>query len=192
MATLALKDCRELALFRALTENEHFGDVCKALKEFDRTHPDRKILQKPSDKEILKTCFTECRRAMAIAFPRDEKPDFSKETCLNRLRNVFTQQLPSGCRKSRDDFRSSISGQIGMGMIFSEHMDYIGRAGLTYYKKLVRDQKREDEKRTHEQATVDNYRQLGRGYDGGRVFSGKKTYMTNRKAIISQMFNDGR
>lgn len=191
MATLALKDCKELAIFRAFTENILFLEACKALTEFDRTHPERRILQKPSDKEVLRKCFTECRQAMAIAFPRGEKPDFTKESSLNRLKNVFNQQLPSACRKSYDDFCSPISGQIGMGRIFSEHIEYIKRAGLSYYNQLNSEQKRKDEKRIHEQATVNSYRRLGHGYGNKKVFSGKTTYKTEREVVLAQMFGGG-
>ncbi len=192
MATLALKDCRELMIFRAFTENTRFLDACKALMEFDKTHPEQQILQKPSDKEILKKCHTECQRAMAVAFPREEKPDFTQKSCLNRLKNVFNQQLPRACRKCYDDFTSATGGQIGMGIIFFEHMEYIKQAGLKYYNKLNSEQKREDEKREHEQATVNSYRPLGRGYGERKIFSGKKTYQTDREAVLARMYGGGR
>lgn len=187
MATLELKDCKEAMLFRAVTENDSYLGACKALIAFDKTHPEKKFFKKTSDKEVFRMCFNECRQAVAIAFPRGEVPDFNNVAHLNRLKNVFNQQLPRMCQKYYDDFSSSFKGRIGMGDIFIKHMDYIDRAGLSYYKSLISEQKREASKRSYEQATVGCYRQLGRGFGDKKVFSEKNTYKTNREAVLARM-----
>lgn len=189
MATLELKDCKELMIFRAMTENDRFLGACKMLMEFDKTHPDRKVFRKPEDKEILRKCFEECRQALVVAFPRGEKADFTNVSHLNRFKNVFNQQLPRKCQKHHDDFTSAFQGRMGMGKIFADHMAYIDRAGLSYYKNLITEQKRETTKRKHEQVRVGNYRPLERGYGGGSVFSNETTYRSNRAALLKRMYD---
>lgn len=192
MATLTLKDCKEFMIFCALTENERFVDACKALMDFDKTHPNEKVFKEPKDKEILRQCFNECRQALLIAFPRDEQPDFNNLAHLNRLQNVFNQQLPRRCQKSQNAFETPFKGKIGMGQIFLKHMDYLRDAGLPYYKSLISEQKREDSKRTYEQARVDSYRPLERGYGEKKVFSGKATYKTQQEVIRDRIAEERR
>ncbi len=189
MATLELKDCREMIVFKAMTENESFLDACKAVTKFDKTHPDKEILKNATTREVLQKCFKECRTALATAFPRGEIPDFNNLSHLNRLKNVFNQQLPKRGRKSYDNFSSVFRGKIGMGTIFLEHMEYIGQAGMKYYNSLISEEKREAEKVEYEQVTVGSYRRLGKSYGNGKVFSGKSTYQTSREAILSRKFN---
>lgn len=187
MATLELKDCKEMVVFKAMTENESFLTACKQISDFDKSHPGREVLKHNISKEILQKCFKECQAALATAFPRGEKADFSNLSHLNRLKNVFFQQLPQRGRKSHDNFTSVFRGKIDMGAIFLDHMDYIGQAGMKYYNSLKAEEKREAEKVEYTQVTVDSYRRLGKSYNGKKVFSGKATYQTNREALISRM-----
>lgn len=187
MVTLELKSCKEMVVFRALTENERFLDACKTIMKFDQNHPEQKILSGGVDKEVLRMCFEECRKTLVVAFPKGEKPDFGNVSHLNRLGNVFNQQLPRGCQKTRDNFTSALSGKIRMGQVFLDHMDYIGNASLKYYKSLISEEKRESEKRTHEQVTVDSYRRLGQGYGSGKVFSPQNTYKTSKEVLVARI-----
>lgn len=190
MATLELKDCRELVIFRALTENNRFLDACKMLMEFDKTHSERKILRKPQDKDILRRCFEECRQALRIAFPHGEKMDVNNVSHLNRFKNVFNQQLPKRCQKHYDDFVTPFRGRIKMGEIFSEHMAYIDRAGLSYYKSLISEQKREESQRVYEQVRVDSFRPLEHGYEEKGVFSKEKTYKPVSKVLYDRFLQE--
>ncbi len=187
MGTLELKDCKEVFIFKTMTEHERFLDACKAVMAFDKEHPDKKILKGSVDKEVLRMCFTECRNAVAIAFRKGERPDFSNISHLNRLKNVYNQQLPKACQKPHDNFTSLFRGKIEMGINFLDHLEYVGRAGLKYYKSLISEEKREASKRTYEQATVGKYRQLEHGYDNGKVFSSEKQYKTNQEVIYERL-----
>lgn len=187
MATLELKDCKEMVVFKAMTENDSFLTACKQIAEFDKAHPGREVLKHKITKEILQKCFKECQAAMATAFPRGETPDFGNLTHLNRLKNVFNQQLPMRGRKSYDNFTSVFRGKIDMGNIFLEHMDYIGQAGMKYYNSLKAEEKREAEKIERTPVMVSSYRRLEQGYGDKKVFSGKPTYKTNREVIIERM-----
>ncbi len=173
MATLELKDCKEMVMFKLMTEKESFLEACREVAAFDKSHPGKEILKNGVNKEILQICFAECRAAMAIAFPRGETPDFGNLSHLNRLKNVFNQQQPKRCRKSYDNFTSVFRGKIGMGGIFLEHMDYIGQAGTKYYKSVISEEKRDAETAKREQVTVDSYRRLGKSYGSKQVFSDK-------------------
>lgn len=186
MATLELKDCKEMVVFKAMTENESFLGACREIMKYDKEHPNREVLKNTVNKVILQKCFKECRKAMLIAFPRGEKPDFSNLSHLNRFKNVFNQQLPKQGRKAYDNFSSVFRGKIGMGAIFLEHMDYIGKAGMKYYNSLISEDKREAEKYEHEQASVNSYRRLGKSYGSGKVFSGKTTYQSRRDALFAR------
>lgn len=192
MATLELKDCKEMVVFKAMTENESFLDACKKVTEYDKAHPEREILKNSTTREVLQKCFKECRMAIAIAFPRGEQPDFTNLSHLNRLKNVFYQQLPQRGRKSYDNFSSVFRGKVGMGAIFLEHMDFIGQAGMKYYNSLISEEKREAEKREYEQASVNSYRRLGKSYGAGKVFSGKATYMTEREILRARQFGNSK
>lgn len=192
MAVPGLKECKEFVIFRAFTENERFVDACRALTAFDKSHPDRKILRGSEDKKIMQQCFTECRQAMSAAFSFGEKPDFDNLEHLNRFKNAFNQQLPKLCQKRYEDFTSVSRGKVGMGVIFAEHISYIERAELSFYKSLIREEKREGEKREYEQARVDSYRPLEHGYGNGKVFSGKPTYKTPKEALLERMIAEKR